>query len=72
MINISFETNKGRGLAFSLRWALFLFSLFAMPPVAFANAGVPMIFLTFPSMLVALVPVIFLEAAVFEQQLHLK
>ncbi len=71
MINVSFETNEERELAFSLRWALFLFSLFAMPSVAFADVGVPMIFLTFPSMLVALVPVIFLEAAVFEQQLHM-
>ena len=56
--------------ASSLRLALFLFALLVMPSVAHADIGVPMIFVTFPSMLVALVPIICLETAVFERQLH--
>ena len=37
------------------------------PIVAYANAGVPMIFLSYPVMLIALLPVIFLETGIFKK-----
>ena len=62
---------RGVESAFSLRWVLFLFCLLAMPSVAHADAGVPMVFVTYPAMLVALFPVILLEAAIFQRRLLL-
>lgn len=38
--------------------------LLLAPSVALANAGIPMIFITFPAMLVALIPIIILEMVV--------
>ncbi len=38
-----------------------------LPVAAHANAGVPMIFLSFPIMLIALIPVIFIETSVFKR-----
>ncbi|MBI2093767.1 MAG: hypothetical protein HYT88_03480, partial [Candidatus Omnitrophica bacterium] len=55
----------------SLRLTLFLLCLLGMPSDAYANAGVPMIFLTYPAMLIALLPVILLEAVVFQRRLQL-
>jgi hypothetical protein len=43
---------------------LFVLSL---PVAAHANAGVPMIFLSFPIMLIALLPVIFIETSIFKR-----
>ena len=62
---------RGVESASSVRWTLFLFCLLAVPSVAHADAGVPMVFLTYPAMLVALVPVILLEAVVFQRRLLL-
>ncbi|MBI3996760.1 MAG: hypothetical protein HY352_03800 [Candidatus Omnitrophica bacterium] len=48
-----------------LRWALFLFCLFSVPSVVYANAPVPMIAVTFPMMWAVLLPIILIEAAVY-------
>ncbi|OGF46446.1 MAG: hypothetical protein A2231_12790 [Candidatus Firestonebacteria bacterium RIFOXYA2_FULL_40_8] len=42
------------------------------PTLAHADVGVPMIFLTFPAMLIALIPVIIIEAIVFTKILKIK
>jgi hypothetical protein len=38
-----------------------------LPAVAYADAGVPMIYLSFPAMIIALLPVIFIETSVFKR-----
>ena len=38
---------------------------------AYADAGVPMIFITYPAMLLALIPIILIEAVIIERQLRL-
>lgn len=48
--------------------ALFAFLTF-FPEPAIADAGVPMVFVTLPSMLIALVPIIVLEAIVIRRML---
>ncbi len=45
--------------------------LFFNPAPAHADAGVPMIVLTFPAMLTALIPIILIEAAVFSKLLKI-
>lgn len=42
------------------------------PALAHADAGVPMIFLTFPSMILALIPIVLIEAGIFTWLLHIK
>ena len=37
---------------------------------AYADAGIPMIFITYPRMLIALLPIIILETVIFERGLH--
>ena len=57
-----------------LRWAPFVwfFVLLIMSPrAAYANVGLPMVALMYPGMLFALVPIIALEATIFEKHLHL-
>ena len=44
-------------------------SLILMPAPALANAGVPMLFITLPAMLVALLPIIFIEMFVLKVML---
>ncbi len=43
--------------------------LAAFPSLAYANAGVPMIFLTFPAMLIALLPIILIESFVINREI---
>ncbi len=50
--------------------ALF-FGVIFFPSLAFADIGIPMIFITFPSMLVALVPIILVEAAVYKKSFEI-
>jgi hypothetical protein len=38
-----------------------------LPAMAYANAGVPMIVLSFPAMIIALLPVIFIETSIFRK-----
>jgi hypothetical protein len=45
---------------------LILFIL-CFPAVAYANVGVPMIVLSYPAMIIALLPVIFIETSVFKR-----
>ncbi len=42
-----------------------------IPAQAYANAGVPMVFITLPAMLLALIPIILIETAILERALHL-
>ncbi|MCK9604313.1 MAG: hypothetical protein M0R66_08155 [Candidatus Omnitrophica bacterium] len=42
------------------------------PALAHADAGVPMIFLTFPSMILALIPIVLIEAGIFTWLLRIK
>jgi hypothetical protein len=44
-----------------------IFLIFFFPVVAYANAGVPMIFLSYPVMILALLPVIFIETSIFKR-----
>ena len=44
-----------------------IFIILFFPVVAFANVGVPMIFLSYPTMIIALLPVIFLETSIFKK-----
>ena len=44
-----------------------IFLIFFFPVVAYANAGVPMIFLSYPVMILALLPIIFIEASIFKR-----
>jgi len=48
------------------------FLLLLNPALAHADAGVPMIFLTFPSMILALIPIVLIEAGVFAWLLRIK
>lgn len=41
--------------------------VFCFPVAAHANAGVPLIFLPFPIMLIALLPIIFIESSIFKR-----
>lgn len=50
--------------------ALLITAIFA--GTASANAGVPMIFITMPAMLIALVPIVFIEAQVIKTLLNLE
>ena len=43
-----------------------------MPALAYADAAVPMIFMTFPSMLIALFPIVLIEAAVYQSSLRVR
>lgn len=52
------------------RFALSLFLIAAATP-AYADAGVPMIFITLPGMLVALIPIIAIEGVILKKALHL-
>lgn len=45
--------------------------LTVISPLLLADAGVPMIFLTFPAMLILLVPIIFIESWLCRSSLHL-
>ena len=44
-----------------------IISLLVFPAIASADAGVPMIFLSFPIMLFALIPIIFIEAGILKK-----
>jgi hypothetical protein len=44
-----------------------IFVVLLFPAAAHANAGVPMIFLSYPVMLIALLPVIFIETSIFKK-----
>lgn len=46
--------------------------IFFIPAFAHADAGIPMIFLTFPSMLYALIPVVLIEAFVYAKTLKIE
>ena len=50
---------------------LIIFSLLVTPNIAFANAGVPMIFLVMPVFALSLVPIIIIEAIYLEKKLQL-
>ena len=57
---------------FSITTVLAILVVCLTPTFAFANAGVPMIFLTIPGMTVALLPIISLEASILSRRLDLK
>ena len=46
-------------------------ALLGCPVAAYANAGVPMIMVSYPGMLVALLPITWIETATFERRLRL-
>jgi len=48
-----------------------IFSLLAIPQIAFANAGVPMIFLVMPAFALSLIPIIIIEAIYLCKKLDL-
>lgn len=48
------------------------FLLLLNPALAHADVGVPMIFLTFPSMILALIPIVLIEAGIFTRLLRIK
>ena len=52
---------------FQIFACLLLAILVTLPFPAYANAGIPMIFLTFPAMLIALLPIVFIEAVVINR-----
>ncbi len=51
-------------------WILGSILIFFLPAAAYADAGLPMIFLSYPSMIVLLLPVILIETAVFTKMIH--
>ena len=59
-----------RKLIFRAIILVFFAALFCSK-TAYADAGIPMIFITYPAMLLALIPVILIETVVFERQVHL-
>lgn len=60
--------NTPRSFRFFLALGLMLF----IPSFAHADAGIPMIFLTFPSMMAALIPVALIEAFVYAKTLKVE
>ncbi len=62
------KTYKKMGLENLIKIILrsILFILF-LPVTAYANAGVPMIFLSYPAMLIALLPIILIETSIFKR-----
>lgn len=51
----------------SYRTAIILLFLLSIPSLAFADAGLPMIVLTFPAMLVALIPIVVIEGVIYRR-----
>jgi hypothetical protein len=68
MTKTNVNTSKGN-LGTILFIALLLVA--ATPLPALANAGVPMIFLTFPAMLLALLPIILIESLIIQKSLNI-
>jgi hypothetical protein len=62
--------NRNKSLIWSLGFLLTLV-LTLIPSMAQANTGVPMIFLVFPPLTIAIVPIILVEAAVYAKSLNL-
>ncbi|HLP48875.1 MAG TPA: hypothetical protein VK469_23240 [Candidatus Kapabacteria bacterium] len=52
-----------------MKFVIIIFSFFSMAPFAYANAGVPMIFITLPDMVIGLIPIIFIESYVLFKNL---
>ncbi len=43
-----------------------------IPSLVYADAGIPMIFFTFPTMLMALIPIVFIEAGIYRDSLKIE
>jgi|EPASupsiteSAE347_1022098.scaffolds.fasta_scaffold43824_1 hypothetical protein len=51
--------------------ALMMFFMVSFPLYSYANAGLPMIFITFPYMLLAFIPIFLIEGVVYEKRLNM-
>ncbi len=72
MIEERSRTKRARLKGFILnrvRLVIYPLILIAVPSFAFADAGVPMIALMYPALLLALIPVVFLEAEIFRRRI---
>ena len=51
--------------------AVMMFFLLSFPLYSYANAGLPMIFITFPYMLLAFIPIFLIEGVVYKKRLNM-